>query len=47
MPNAFSDFYRSNGQDVRGLRLERFYTNPWSIIASATLMNPAMFAPFT
>lgn len=24
-----------------------YYTNPWSIIASATLRNPAMFAPFT
>jgi hypothetical protein len=23
------------------------YTKPWSIIASATLRKPAMFAPFT
>jgi hypothetical protein len=23
------------------------YTRPWSIIASATLRNPAMLAPFT
>jgi|GEM_PF-3919049 len=23
------------------------YTTPWSIIASATLMKPAMLAPFT
>ena len=25
----------------------RTYTRPWSSIASATLTNPAMFAPFT
>ncbi len=27
--------------------LRRSYTKPWSIIASATLRKPAMFAPFT
>lgn len=26
-------------------RRKKYYTNPWSSIASATFLNPAMFAP--